>query len=252
MVRNIVGSLIYVGTGRNEPDWMAEVLAARSRDAAAPTFMPDGLYLAKIDYDPKWGLPQEPAPPLPGLALRRRLRLRGLDRSMTMHRTRIKICGITREQDLRAAVDAGADALGFVFYPKSPRYVAPERCAALARALPPFVSGVALFVNADRGRGARRRSTPGRSALLQFHGDETRGRVRAPSRPPCKRPFMRAFRVKPDTTRRRFARIGSSIPRRQPRGSRACCSTPGSMPTAAQERSSIGLLFQKSSRLGSF
>jgi tRNA pseudouridine38-40 synthase len=61
MVRNIVGSLIYVGTGRNPPDWMAEVLDARSRDAAAPTFMPDGLYLAKIDYDPKWGLPQEPA-----------------------------------------------------------------------------------------------------------------------------------------------------------------------------------------------
>jgi tRNA pseudouridine38-40 synthase len=67
MVRNIVGSLIYVGTGRNEPDWMGEVLAARSRDAAAPTFMPDGLYLATIDYDPKWGLPQEPAHPLPWL-----------------------------------------------------------------------------------------------------------------------------------------------------------------------------------------
>ena len=67
MVRNIVGSLIYVGTGRNEPDWMAEVLEARSRDAAAPTFMPDGLYLAAIDYDPKWGLPQEPTPPLPWL-----------------------------------------------------------------------------------------------------------------------------------------------------------------------------------------
>jgi tRNA pseudouridine38-40 synthase len=63
MVRNIVGSLIYVGTGRNAPDWMAEVLDARSRDAAAPTFMPDGLYLAKIDYDPKWGLPQEAVSP---------------------------------------------------------------------------------------------------------------------------------------------------------------------------------------------
>jgi tRNA pseudouridine38-40 synthase len=67
MVRNIVGSLVYVGTGRNAPDWMAEVLAARSRDAAAPTFMPDGLYLARIDYDAKWGLPQEPAAPLPWL-----------------------------------------------------------------------------------------------------------------------------------------------------------------------------------------
>lgn len=67
MVRNIVGALIYVGTGRNEPGWMAEVLAARDRDAAAPTFMPDGLYFAKIDYDPKWGLPQEALSPLPWL-----------------------------------------------------------------------------------------------------------------------------------------------------------------------------------------
>jgi tRNA pseudouridine38-40 synthase len=67
MVRNIVGSLIYVGIGRNEPEWMAEVLAARSRDVAAPTFMPDGLYLATIDYDAKWGLPQEPVSPLPWL-----------------------------------------------------------------------------------------------------------------------------------------------------------------------------------------
>jgi tRNA pseudouridine38-40 synthase len=67
MVRNIMGTLVYIGTGRNEPGWMAEVLAARSRDAAAPTFMPDGLYLARIDYDAKWGLPQEAVHPLPWL-----------------------------------------------------------------------------------------------------------------------------------------------------------------------------------------
>jgi tRNA pseudouridine38-40 synthase len=67
MVRNLVGALIYVGTGRNEPGWMAEVLSSRNRDCAAPTFMPDGLYLAKIDYDPKWGLPQEAVSPLPWL-----------------------------------------------------------------------------------------------------------------------------------------------------------------------------------------
>ena len=59
MVRNLVGALVYVGLGRHEPDWMMDVLTARDRDAAAPTFMPDGLYFAKIDYDPKWGLPQE-------------------------------------------------------------------------------------------------------------------------------------------------------------------------------------------------
>jgi tRNA pseudouridine38-40 synthase len=67
MVRNIVGALVYVGTGRNEPQWIEHVLHSRDRDAAAPTFMPDGLYLAKIEYDPKWGLPQEDALPLPWL-----------------------------------------------------------------------------------------------------------------------------------------------------------------------------------------
>ncbi|NEX61629.1 tRNA pseudouridine(38-40) synthase TruA [Noviherbaspirillum galbum] len=61
MVRNIVGSLIMVGNGNQPPAWIAELLDARDRSRAAPTFMPDGLYLAKIDYDPKWELPQEAA-----------------------------------------------------------------------------------------------------------------------------------------------------------------------------------------------
>jgi tRNA pseudouridine38-40 synthase len=65
MVRNLVGSLIYVGQGRHDAAWLARVLDGRDRHAAAPTFMPDGLYLAKIDYDPKWGLPQEQGSPLP-------------------------------------------------------------------------------------------------------------------------------------------------------------------------------------------
>jgi tRNA pseudouridine38-40 synthase len=65
MVRNLVGSLVYVGTGRQRPEWIGELLRAGDRHAAAPTFMPDGLYLAKIDYDPKWGLPQEAHSPLP-------------------------------------------------------------------------------------------------------------------------------------------------------------------------------------------
>ena len=59
MVRNLVGSLIYIGIGKHPPAWLQDVLAGRDRNAAAPTFMPDGLYLAKIDYDPTWGLPQE-------------------------------------------------------------------------------------------------------------------------------------------------------------------------------------------------
>ncbi len=65
MVRNLVGSLVYVGTGRQPPEWLGQVLEARDRHQAAPTFMPDGLYLARIDYDPKWQLPLETTSPLP-------------------------------------------------------------------------------------------------------------------------------------------------------------------------------------------
>ena len=59
MVRNIVGSLVYVGIGRQPVDWMAGLLVQKNRHLAAPTFSPDGLYLTKIDYDLKWRLPQE-------------------------------------------------------------------------------------------------------------------------------------------------------------------------------------------------
>ena len=62
-------------------------------------------------------------------------------------KTRIKICGLTREEDVDTAVAAGADAIGFVFYPPSPRYVTPQRAAELARRIPPFVDIVGLFVN---------------------------------------------------------------------------------------------------------
>jgi tRNA pseudouridine38-40 synthase len=58
MVRNIVGSLVYVGAGKQAPGWIAELLASRDRTKAAPTFAPEGLYLERIDYDAKWGLPQ--------------------------------------------------------------------------------------------------------------------------------------------------------------------------------------------------
>lgn len=59
MVRNIVGSLILTGNGNQPPEWIGQVLAQRDRSLAAPTFMPDGLYLARIEYDAKWQLPQE-------------------------------------------------------------------------------------------------------------------------------------------------------------------------------------------------
>jgi phosphoribosylanthranilate isomerase len=114
-----------------------------------------------------------------------------------MHRTRIKICGITRIDDLRDSVKAGADALGFVFYPKSPRYVSPAQFALLARELPPYVSAVALFVNPALAEvEAVVRAAP--VSLLQFHGDETAAQCAAIAATVC-RPFVRAYRVKPDT-----------------------------------------------------
>jgi tRNA pseudouridine38-40 synthase len=65
MVRNIVGSLIVIGAGNQKPEWIREILESRDRSRAAPTFMPDGLYLAKITYDKKWCLPQSTDNPLP-------------------------------------------------------------------------------------------------------------------------------------------------------------------------------------------
>jgi len=59
MVRNLVGALVYIGQGREDAAWLGQLLAGRDRTVAAPTFMPDGLYLAKIEYDDKWGLPYE-------------------------------------------------------------------------------------------------------------------------------------------------------------------------------------------------
>lgn len=59
MVRNIVGSLIVIGTGNQSPQWLEDILESRNRSRAAPTFMPDGLYLARIAYDSKWQLPQQ-------------------------------------------------------------------------------------------------------------------------------------------------------------------------------------------------
>src|SRR3954462_7272347 len=87
-------------------------------------------------------------------------------------RTRIKICGVTREQDVDAAVDAGADAIGLVLYPKSPRALSAQRAAELARRLPPLVTPVLLFVN-ESLEAVRAASELVPNALLQFHGEET-------------------------------------------------------------------------------
>jgi len=115
-----------------------------------------------------------------------------------MTRTRIKICGLTREEDVQAVVAAGADAIGFVFYPKSPRYVTPARAAELLRVVPPFVTTVGLFVNATPDDvAAAVRVAP--LSLLQLHGDETVAQAAAIGAA-AGRQYMQVFRVKPDTT----------------------------------------------------
>lgn len=106
---------------------------------------------------------------------------------------RVKICGITRIEDLRAACDAGADAVGFVFYDKSPRRVSIETAAALVRAVPPFVQTVGLFVNAEPAQ-VESVLAAAPLDLLQFHGDET---PQACAR--YGRPWIKAIRVTPET-----------------------------------------------------
>jgi len=106
-----------------------------------------------------------------------------------MRRTRIKICGITRVEDATAAVACGADAVGFNCYERSPRFVERGRLRELARALPPFVTPVLLFVNAA-AEHVRACMAEVPHALLQFHGDETAADCER-----LGRPYLRAVRM---------------------------------------------------------
>lgn len=107
-----------------------------------------------------------------------------------MSAVRSKICGITRIEDALAAVEAGADAIGFVFYPKSPRAVTAQQARAIIAALPPFISTVGLFVNASACElNETLDAVP--LDLLQFHGDETPEQCEG-----YHRPFIKALRVK--------------------------------------------------------
>ena len=104
-------------------------------------------------------------------------------------RTRVKVCGITRVEDALAAVNAGADAIGLVFYPPSPRCLQLDQARRIRDAVPPFVSTVALFVNApaEQVQAVLERARP---SMLQFHGEE------APEY--CERfglPYLKACRV---------------------------------------------------------
>ena len=108
-------------------------------------------------------------------------------------RTRIKLCGMTREQDVDAAVAAGADAVGFVLYAPSPRFVSPARAAELARRLPPFVTPVLLFVNHSAADVAAACALVPH-ATAQFHGDESAQECLEMSGQGA-RPYLRAARI---------------------------------------------------------
>jgi phosphoribosylanthranilate isomerase len=112
------------------------------------------------------------------------------------HRTRIKICGLSGAGDVQTAVAAGADAIGLVFYPKSPRFVTPDAAARLISLVPPFITCVGLFVNASKQEvvDTVERAPVG---LLQFHGDETLDQCCAIAAA-VNRPFTRAVRISPD------------------------------------------------------
>ena len=108
-----------------------------------------------------------------------------------MMRTRAKICGLTRPQDIQSAVHAGADAIGLVFYPPSPRSVTAEQAKALMQHIPAYVQSVGLFVNASADEIlAVLKEAP--LDMLQFHGDETPDECES-----YRRPYIKALRVKP-------------------------------------------------------
>ena len=122
--------------------------------------------------------------------------------------TRIKVCGITSVEDACVAVAAGADAIGLVFYAKSPRYVTPEQAAAIARAVGPFVTTVGLFVDAGRSEMEEvLAQVP--LQLLQFHGNESAAFCAS-----FQRPFIKALRmaegVEVSAVEHEFAQAGAS------------------------------------------
>lgn len=113
-----------------------------------------------------------------------------------MMRTRAKICGLTRPQDIQSAVHAGADAIGLVFYPPSPRSVTAEQAKALMQHIPAYVQSVGLFVNASADEIlAVLKDVP--LDMLQFHGDETAAECAAIAERTGRR-WYKAIQVKPE------------------------------------------------------
>ncbi|ENW25174.1 phosphoribosylanthranilate isomerase [Acinetobacter pseudolwoffii] len=111
-------------------------------------------------------------------------------------RTRAKICGITRVEDVHAVVNAGADAIGFVFYPPSPRAVTAEQAAQLVQAIAPYVQVVGLFVNHSANEIQDILQTV-HLDIVQFHGDETPEQCQTIAQQVGRR-WYKAIQVKPD------------------------------------------------------
>ena len=127
-------------------------------------------------------------------------------------RTRAKICGITRAQDIQSVVEAGADAIGFVFFPPSPRHVTIEQAQSLAKLIPPYVQLVGLFVNASAEEiQSVLDSVP--LDVLQLHGDESPEQCQQIAAQ-CKRRWYKAIQVQPDldilTEIQRYQAVGAS------------------------------------------
>lgn len=113
---------------------------------------------------------------------------------MTVLKARIKVCGVTSVADASAAVAAGADAIGLVFYPPSPRYISIEQAREIAQSIPPFVTVVGLFVDASEQEiEAVLDQVP--LTLLQFHGKETDAECQR-----WGRKYIKALRVRPDAS----------------------------------------------------
>ena len=131
-------------------------------------------------------------------------------------RTRAKICGITRPQDIQSVVNAGADAIGLVFFEPSPRYVNLEQATQLAKLIPPYVNIVGLFVNAT-AQEIKQVLEHVPLDILQFHGDESPEQCQQIA-DYNKRRWYKAIQVKPDAT---SAEIISTIQQYQDAGASA-------------------------------